>query len=314
MASSAAMNSDGCFYPVLNMKFGTIYLLNPKPHTPEMTLLIAHFHQEGLLSVDKENAFEQERLASIAIKKSGIDRRRLFVAIKVHAPVLSEIESHDTPQYFTYMNLLEDPFTALRESQERLQIEYVDLNTAHAKFAISILLHDAHVVIRDVRDFSTAWKHLKLMQSNWETSMKGELQLREQAENPTPRARFIGISNFEVDKEEIFIEIPSQALFLESQYPQFRRFRRGRDLEAYLNSAWLAENKLREVNKIRAMFPHRTKLLESLIGERGITRTDSFMCLEPIPDKTLPHLNFKYDMGEDVVHEGENCDQEMNDK
>lgn len=87
------------------MKFGTIYLLNPKPHTPEMTLLIAHFHQEGLLSVDKENAFEQERLASIAIKKSGIDRRRLFVAIKVHAPVLSEIESHDTPQYFTYMNL-----------------------------------------------------------------------------------------------------------------------------------------------------------------------------------------------------------------
>ncbi|UQC87866.1 uncharacterized protein CLUP02_13387 [Colletotrichum lupini] len=98
MASSAAMNSDGCFFPV-----------------------------EGLLSVDKENAFEQERLASIAIKKSGIDRRRLFVAIKVHAPVLSEIESHHTPQYFTYMNLLEEPFTALRESQERLQIEYVDL-------------------------------------------------------------------------------------------------------------------------------------------------------------------------------------------
>jgi diketogulonate reductase-like aldo/keto reductase len=74
----------------------------------------------GYRHIDTAEIYGTEREVGIAIKKSGIDRKELFLTTKVNRSI-------------------QDPITAMDRSLKRLQVDYVDLYLIHDPFCVQDL-------------------------------------------------------------------------------------------------------------------------------------------------------------------------------
>ncbi|KAI8904087.1 NADP-dependent oxidoreductase domain-containing protein [Gorgonomyces haynaldii] len=98
---------------------GTIHFKRAGAEEPpihqELVETIKYAVEAGFRHLDTAEVYNTEREVGLAIKESGIKRSELYVTTKIKAG-------------------RSDPLVALRESLEKLQLEYVDLYLVHAPF------------------------------------------------------------------------------------------------------------------------------------------------------------------------------------
>ncbi|MCC8023842.1 MAG: aldo/keto reductase [Clostridium sp.] len=101
--------NNGIEMPILGL--GTFQL------TPEQAEeSVYHALQDGFRRIDTANMYMNERGVGRGIKRSGVDRSEIFITTKL------------------WMNGYEDVETAIDETLERLDVEYIDLLLLHQPY------------------------------------------------------------------------------------------------------------------------------------------------------------------------------------
>ncbi|KAI0394955.1 aldo/keto reductase [Xylariaceae sp. FL0594] len=108
--------NDGHEIPMLGYGLGTARSKDEAKKTTELALMAI---KNGYYHLDGAESYKNEKELGAAIKKSGVDREKLFVTTKLQNPNSEDVEA------------------AFSASLERLGLTYVDLYLIHAPFRSS---------------------------------------------------------------------------------------------------------------------------------------------------------------------------------